>query len=194
MVKGPPLPAGSADSHIFLLAEREALPVFTLVYQRPPSRISRLPTRVLSISRSTVIWLNDLAPKEPLRFDGAVVLDRGYWAVWFIGNGASYDLGKVYSNDGRHTGYYVDVLEPVRWQGDDSATLEPLTDLFLDLWVAPDGRWQVLDEPEFLEAEAKGWITPAQAAHARCTLAHLVELAQAGTLVPAEARAFELRF
>jgi hypothetical protein len=123
-----------------------------------------------------------------------MVMDHGFWAVWFIGNGASYDLGKVYSAEGRHTGYYLDVLEPVRWQGADLATFEPLTDLFLDLWISPDGRWQILDEPEFQEAEERGWITAQQATHARGTLAQLVELAQANALVTPDIREFTLRF
>jgi predicted RNA-binding protein associated with RNAse of E/G family len=189
-----PVAVGNAGTNGFPIATRDTLPVFDLVYCRPPDRVSHIPTQVLSIDKAKVRWLNELAPRVPLRFDAEVVLDRGFWAVWFIDNGASYDLGKIYGVDGRHTGYYIDVLEPVRWQGDDLATIEPLTDLFLDLWVTPDGRCQVLDEPEFEEAEAQGRITPAQAAHARRTLAHLVDLARAGTLVPPEARSFELRF
>ncbi|GEM_PF-516078 len=179
---------------VFPLAERDTLPTFDMTYRRPPNRVSRIPMRILSMEHTSACWLSELAPKEPIRFDDEVVLDRGGWAVWFVGNGASHDLGKVYRPDGRHTGYYVDVLEPVRWQGDDIATIDPVIDLFLDLWIAPDGRWQVLDEPEFQEAEEKGWITTEQAAHARRTLAHLIELAQAGALVTPEARAFELRF
>ena len=191
-----PLVEGSRQPVVqaFVLAERDGLPEFTLVYRRPPDRVSLIPTRVLSIDPKTVRWLNELAPKEPLRFEGEIVMDGGYWAVWFIGNNTSYDLGKVYSAAGRHTGYYVDVLAPVGWHGADPVTIEPLTDLFLDLWVAPDGRWQVLDEPEFEEAEERGWITPQQAEHARRTLQQLVELAQAGTLITPEIREFELRF
>lgn len=183
----------SADTHDFLLAKRDTLPVFDLVYLRPPDRVSHIPAWILRFDQQAVRLVTELAPKEPIRYGGEVVLDRGGWAVWFISNGASYDLGKIYAAGGRHTGYYVDVLKPVRWQGDDSATIEA-TDLFLDLWVAPDGRWQVLDEPEFLEAEEKGWITPEQAAQARRTLSDLVERAKAGTLVPPEARSFALRF
>ncbi|MGI8916356.1 MAG: DUF402 domain-containing protein [Chloroflexota bacterium] len=186
--------AGHGDAQIFRLADRDALPMFDLVYRRPPNRVSRIPTQVVSIEHAAVRWLNGLVPKEPLRFESDIVLDRGFWAIWFIENGASHDLGKIYSVTGRHTGYYVDVLEPVRWQRDDIGTIEPLTDLFLDLWIAPDGRWQVLDEPEFQEAQAQGWITKEQATHARRTLTHLIESAQAGTLVTPEVQAFELRF
>lgn len=185
---------GKAGHHVRPLATLDALPEFNLVYCRPPDRVSHIPMRLLNIDPRALCCLSELAPKEPLRVDDELVMERGYWAVWFVGNGASHDLGKVYAADGRHTGYYVDVLEPVHWQGADIATIEPLTDLFLDLWVSPDGHWQVLDEPEFLEAEAKQWITPEQAVHARRTLAHLVELARAGALVPPEAQAFTLRF
>ena len=184
--------APAAD--VFHLRERDALPVVDMVYRRPPDRVARIPMWIVRLDAASGCWLNELAPKAPLRFDGEVVLDRGYWGAWFLGNGAGHDLGKVYRPDGRHTGYYVDVLEPVRWRGDNPASIAPLTDLFLDLWLAPDGRFTVLDEPEFAEAEARGWITPEQAAHARRTLADLVERARAGRLVPPEARAFDLRW
>lgn len=176
------------------LSEREHLIEFPMIYHRPPNRTSTIPTKLISVTPGDVVWLNSLSPKEPIRFDGKVVMDRGYWAVWFIGQGDCYDTGKVYSADGQHTGYYLDVLEPVRWTGSDITTLQPLTDLFLDIWQAPDGRFEVLDEPEFLEAQQQGWLTSQQIASARQTLTQLIARAKSGTLIPPAVAAFELRF
>lgn len=186
MVQGRGLPSLS-------LGQRASLPEFTLLYRRPPDRTSRIPTRVISVDSERMVWLNELHPSKPFTFEGRDVIGAGYWGVWFLWNGRPLDVGKFYDPQGRHTGYYVDVLEPVRWSRDDVASLEPLTDLFLDLWITPDGRWEVLDEPEFAEAEAKGWIDARQAAHGRATLAELIADLQAGRFLPPEVRDFCLR-
>lgn len=49
-------------------------------------------------------------------------------------------------------------------------TLEPIVDLFLDLWIAPVGRFEVLDEDEFEEAVARGILTEQQTDRARSVL------------------------
>lgn len=45
-------------------------------------------------------------------------------------------------------GYYCDIVTPLARVGDDYFQ----TDLLLDLWVSPEGGYQVLDEDEFEEA------------------------------------------
>jgi len=104
-----------------------------------------------------------------------------------------YDIGRVYRPDGTWMGYYADVLEPVRWNGSDPATLEPIIDLFLDLWIAPDGRFEVLDEDEFEEAGVRGNITAHQIDHARRVLQDLVHATQRGSFPPAVVKEFLLR-
>jgi predicted RNA-binding protein associated with RNAse of E/G family len=108
----------------------------------------------------------------------------GYEAVWFLFKDEPFDVGRFYRPDGRWTGYYVDMLEPVRWQHSAPETLEPIVDLFLDLWIAPDGGFTVLDDDEFEEALAGGHITEAQAQLARETLARLVKSTQRGRFPP----------
>lgn len=175
------------------LSGRDSLPELTMLYHRPPDRVSRILTRVIYADSDRMVWLNELHPSRPFVVEGREVIGAGYWGVWFLWNGRPYDIGKFYDPRVRHTGYYVDVLEPVRWAGDDEASLEPLTDLFLDLWITPGGRWHVLDEPEFEEAETKGWIDAGQAQHGRATLAALQSELEIGRLLPSEVRGFELR-
>lgn len=98
----------------------------------------------------------------------------GYDVIWFLFKDEPFDVGRFYRPDGTWTGYYVDILEPVRWQGTNADTLQPIVDLFLDLWIAPDGEHMVLDEDEFEDAKAKGYLSGDQVAHAQETLQRLV--------------------
>ncbi len=49
------------------------------------------------------------------------------------------------SQNGRLKGWYCNITRPATIS-DETVAAE---DLFLDVWVAPDGSWQVLDEDEF---------------------------------------------
>jgi hypothetical protein len=52
---------------------------------------------------------------------------------------------QLVGTDGDHLGYYVDVDTPIRKDNGEYY----LTDLFLDLWVFPNGRYFELDRDEF---------------------------------------------
>ncbi len=123
-------------------------------------------------------------PKNKFVYRGEEVIADGYRAIWFLFKDQPYDIGRFYRPDGSWTGYYVDVLEPVRWQGAEAETLEPLVDLFLDLWIAPDGSYEVLDEDEFEEALRLGHITDVQAEHARRVLHDIVDRVQTADFLP----------
>lgn len=74
--------------------------------------------------------------------------------------------------DGTLLGHYSDIGEPI-------IQLSPnkfqMTDLFLDIWLFPDGNLLELDWDEFEEALAKNIITSAQADLARSTMQRLVD-------------------
>src|SRR5207245_10452820 len=123
----------------------------------------------------------------------SIVMDAGYRAVWFLFKDQLYDVGRSYRPGGTWMGYYADVLEPVRWDGSDPTTLEPIIDLFLDLWIAPDGRFEVLDVDEFEEAGARGSITAYQIDHARRVLQKMIEATGRGDFPPAVVKQFPLR-
>jgi predicted RNA-binding protein associated with RNAse of E/G family len=135
-----------------------------------------------------IVLTHRLQPSKPFVFDGEEVIGSGYEAVWFLFQGEPWDIGRFYRPDGTWTGYYADVLEPVRWVTEPELALEPLVDLFLDLWMAPDGRYAVLDEDEFDRAAATGAITPAQAERARRTLDRLLAAVRSGAFPPAAVR------
>jgi predicted RNA-binding protein associated with RNAse of E/G family len=60
--------------------------------------------------------------------------------------------------DNDHLGYYVDIDTPMRKVGSEYY----LTDLFLDLWIAPDGKYIELDQDEFEQGFRMGLLTSYQ--------------------------------
>ncbi len=74
--------------------------------------------------------------------------------------------------DGSLLGYYSDIGEPVVQISEDEFQM---TDLFLDVWLFPDGRLLELDWDEFEEAVEQKVITPAQADLAREAMLRIVD-------------------
>src|SRR2546425_7992393 len=148
---------------------------------------------LLSATDDTIVVALETSPSKPVEYGGEIVMGAGYWSVWFLFRDHTSDVGRIYRPEGTWTGYYADVLEPVRWRGSDPMTLEPIVDLFLDLWIAPDGRFEVLDEDEFEEAVARGFLTEQQTGHARSVLQGLIEATERGDFPPAMVKEFRLR-
>ena len=170
----------------------EELSEFTFEFIRPPDRSVFMRTRLLEAGDDLIVVTHEASPSNPLTYRGEVVMDRGYRAVWFLFKDKPYDVGRFYRPDGTWTGYYADVLEPVRWRGDDPATLEPIVDLFLDLWIAPDGRYAVLDEDEFEEAIGRGILSHQQIEHARRVLQELTEATERDAFPPQIVKGYRL--
>ncbi|MEJ2149109.1 MAG: DUF402 domain-containing protein [Chloroflexota bacterium] len=96
---------------------------------------------------------------------GFVTFETGSrWTEWFFG-GRWYNIFEIRARDGRLLGWYCNVTRPPR------ITAEEVTaeDLALDLWVAADGKTQVLDEDEFATLP----ISPREREAAREALADL---------------------
>jgi hypothetical protein len=83
-----------------------------------------------------------------------------------------FNLLEFCTADGELLGHYSDIGEPV-------IQLSPnefqMTDLFLDVWLFPDGRLLELDWDEFEEAIHQKLITPTQAELAQKAMQRLVE-------------------
>jgi uncharacterized protein len=80
-----------------------------------------------------------------------------------------YNIFELHAaRDDRLKGWYCNVAEPARMEGDAIAC----RDLFLDLWVAPDGVMRILDEDEFASAD----LDPSTRAAARAALQELQRL------------------
>lgn len=153
-------------------------------YVRTGDRRATFDACLLHADDKVIVVSHEAQPSRPLQHGGQVVMAPGYLVVWFLFKGKSYDIGRFYRPDGVWTGYYVDILEPVEWVGDDPHSITPLIDLELDLWIAPDLSHQVLDEEEFEDAVRRGDLTSAQASQARSTLSQLVTLLEKGSFPP----------
>lgn len=163
---------------------------FSYTYIRPPNRAHTYQADLLEATSDLIILRAPLMPSRPVEIGGVIVLDRGYLATWFLFNGYPYDVARVERPDGSLTGFYADALEPVHWEGADPFTLQPITDLFLDLWIAPDGQMTVLDVDELSAAIRSGAVTAEQAETARSAIAELQTEVQAGRFPPPAVRTF----
>jgi predicted RNA-binding protein associated with RNAse of E/G family len=125
-----------------------------------------------------VLWHDDHAivlrtgwERAPLDL-GFVVLEPGdRWTEYFYAD-RWYNIFEIRASDGRLKGWYCNVTRPARICGREVAA----QDLALDLWVAPDGEMQVLDEDEFAALP----LAPAERETARQALAELQAMVARG--------------
>jgi predicted RNA-binding protein associated with RNAse of E/G family len=152
-----------------------SLPVVSIHYDRPHRGVQVFQQSLVHDGGDhlvTFVPATDLP--RPVVAVGRVILEPGSPVVWFTYPGRWYDIGRFHLADGTFTGFYANILTPVRIEGDDWYT----TDLFLDVFVAPEGGVTVLDEEELAEAEIAGWVGDAVAAEARRQAAALERIAR----------------
>ena len=132
----------------------------TLTYKRPPNRVNHFQQQLLYVDDEVIVTSQRVRPSTPIVQNGKTVLDDNFATVWFVFTGLWYDVGKVYNLDNEWTGYYCDIMKPVKRSMDVNGKLEcfEITDLFLDLWINPDGTYQIQDEDEFEAAIQEGII------------------------------------
>jgi len=88
-----------------------------------------------------------------------------------------FNLLEFRNSQGLLLGYYSDIGEPLIQLSEANFQM---TDLYLDIWVFPDGRLLELDWDEFEDAIQRQVITPSQAELARRAMQRLVEEAANG--------------
>ncbi|NJE03348.1 DUF402 domain-containing protein [Thermococcus sp. MV11] len=116
-----------------------------LIYRRIPNRILERDDEVVADLGEVVIAKSRFEGMlAPLKVNGVEVIRNGYTMLYFAFIGENYDVLKVYDENGEFKGLYVDVLAYTKREGN---TIEML-DLFLDIFVFPDGRAFLLDEDE----------------------------------------------
>jgi len=160
-----------------------------LCYRRPPDRLTMIETHLLEETNDLVIMQHTIRASKPLEVNGSKVLDDGYDAVWFVYRGRHHDIGVITDLAGDFTGYYCDAILPII--GRDG--LYEITDLFLDLWISPDGQTTILDEEEFSDAISKGWITHEEARIAREEVDRMALGVREGVFPPDRVRDYALR-
>ncbi len=134
-------------------------------YLRPPDRREIFIQRLLLDTPEVKITLAEAVPFDPpIQILGEVALEAGSDAVWFTFPGQWHDIGRFHRANHSFTGIYANILTPPVIQ---AGGVWETTDLFLDIWVNPEGRLSVLDADQLMEAEAKGWVSRDQAKRAR---------------------------
>lgn len=142
--------------------------------------------------KGTTRYIEGLVDEDPTRIKTLTRLpsevsrrwcEENWWQNGFISEGTLveavvkylyfrkwYSVMQVLGADGRHLGYYVDIDTPIHRVGNEVY----LTDLFLDLWIAPDGSFIELDREEFEEGFQSKLITSYQVRKANQTLKMIV--------------------
>ena len=151
-----------------------------LIYKRLPNRVHHFQQNLLYEDDDVIVTTQRITPSSPIIIDGVTVLGDNYRAVWFVFANRWYDIGKIYNLKDRFTGYYCDIILPMK----RTRTHFEITDLFLDLWVSPDGSYQVEDEDEFESAVAQNWIQTDLANQTKNALQDLIAEVESGAFPP----------
>ena len=124
----------------------------TLTYKRLPDRVNYFQQELLYEDSEVIVTSQRIKPSSPIVLNGETVLADNFTAIWFVFTGLWYDIGKIYNLDNEWTGYYCDIMMPVKRSSDQFE----IVDLFLDLWVSPDSSYEIQDEDEFETALEEG--------------------------------------
>ena len=152
----------------------------TLTYKRLPDRVNYFQQELLYEDSEVIVTSQRIKPSSPIVLNGETVLGDNFTAVWFVFTGLWYDIGKIYNLDNKWTGYYCDIMMPVKRSSDQFE----IVDLFLDLWVSPDGSYEIQDEDEFETALEKGSIGTELAEKAQNALNDLIDEVTSGRFPP----------
>jgi predicted RNA-binding protein associated with RNAse of E/G family len=164
----------------------------TITYRRLPNDIREFQGTLVSITSTRLVIESKLAVSSPRKVDGRIIADDGYLAIWFVYKDKWYDVGKFYNRDRNWIGYYCDIIKPVHELLVNPSRTITLTDLYLDLWISPNGHVTVLDEDELDRGLEQHWISRALAERARIEIATLRRMAGSDRFPPTSVREAKL--
>jgi predicted RNA-binding protein associated with RNAse of E/G family len=162
-----------------------------IVYRRLPNDVREFPGLLRQATSNRLVIECPIVISEPRTVTGKTVADNGYLAIWFIYKQRWYDIGKFYDRTRKWVGYYCDILKPVSRLMRGQCRTTTLTDLFLDLWMFPNGKYSILDENELADALAKNLISRTLAQQARRQMSSLIGLVQTGRFPPSSIKKIE---
>jgi predicted RNA-binding protein associated with RNAse of E/G family len=165
-------------------------PIVRIHYLRPPGREELFRQHLVHEDGSVKVTLaRGLARTDPVVIDGKVALEAGSDVVWFTFPGAWHDIGRFHTADGTFTGIYGNVLTPPVFE---PGHVWRTTDLFMDVWIPPEGKPRVLDREELDEAAASGWIDEPTRTRALDEVDWILDAAARGRWPPAVVGAWTL--
>ena len=140
-------------------------PLVRIDYLRPPNRKEVFVQKLILDAPDVKVTLAENVPFDPpISILGKIALEVGSDAVWFTFPDRWHDIGRFHRADDTFTGIYANILTPPILHPDGNWET---TDLFLDIWIDPEGKLSVLDEEQLGDAEDAGWVTPDLAERAR---------------------------
>jgi predicted RNA-binding protein associated with RNAse of E/G family len=159
-------------------------------YLRPPDRVTIFRQRLVLRTDSCIITLMEHTPlPRPVLAAGQTILEPDAPVVWFTFPGLWHDIGVFHDGAGRFTGWYANILTPIRFRG---PLVWETTDLFLDIWLGTTGDAVLLDEDELEAALERGWLDAGTATRARTEADRLLQETAARRWPPAIARDWTL--
>lgn len=155
-----------------------------LIYKWPPDRVHHSQQHLLYADEDVIITTQRVKPSSPIIQNDKTVLGNNFAVVWFVFTNLWYGVAKVYNLENAWTGYYCDIMKPVK--RDMAVARKPnyfeITDLFLDLWINPDGTYEIQDEDEFADAVQEGIINTELEAETLSALKSLITEVESGHL------------
>jgi len=153
-----------------------------IFYTRPPLPPRVYEQRLVYESTDALVTLGlDLDIGRPKVVGGQVAMEPGGSIVWFTFPGRWHDIGKSYLRDGSFAGTYANILTPVQIVAED---VWRTTDLYLDVWLPPNGAPVLLDQEALRHATRRGSISAEWANQAEREAAVLMNGAKDGTWPP----------
>ena len=152
-----------------------------LIYRRIPDRILERDDEVIDDLKDVIVAkakFEDM--KSPLYVNGIKVIENGYVMLYFAFVGERYDILKIYDKEGKYKGIYVDILFYTKRYDN---VLEML-DLFLDIFMFPDGEFYLLDNDEIQIALREGVIDKESYALAYLTAGKIIRKIKNGNFPP----------
>lgn len=155
-----------------------------LIYKWLPDRVHRSQQHLLYADEDVIVTTQRVKPSSPIIQNDKTVLGDDFAVVWFVFTNLWYGVAKVYNLENAWTGYYCDIMKPVK--RDITVARKPnyfeITDLFLDLWINPDGTYEIQDEDEFENAVQEGIINTELEKETRSALKSLIAEVESGHL------------
>lgn len=130
-----------------------------------------IPSEVVDISGDKVLYKDDeLMVTKWLPINKRADIGSGISYI-FLKEG--YKISKFFDNDSNFAYWYCDIIE---YAYDEAEDTHLFTDLLLDLKIYEDGKYEILDMDELVEAYNKNMITIEQVLKAFRSLSNLYEL------------------
>ncbi len=151
-------------------------------YLRPPDREEVFVQQLVWDGPSVKVTLaSDMTLAQPKHIADEVVLETGSSVVWFTFPDVWHDIGRFHDREGRFTGLYANVLTPPEFLPGDVWTT---TDLYLDVWMDPAGKVELLDHDQLAQAVASGLVSTSLGERATREARHILRLAGRGAWPP----------